>query len=233
VCLTTPEAPAGAVQTREDLTRIAQLANKHNLIVVSDELYEKINFGTVPHVSIASLPGMAERTITVNGLSKGWAMTGWRVGWSVGPRHLMAPIAAIYHMNNISISSPAYWAGVAALSGPQHMIAEMNEIYRRKMTFLHERVTAIGLKARFPDGTYYLWTDVGVSKLDDVAFVALAQAEGVRVNPGTAFGPAGTGYLRLSCTPTDAQLEEGVRRLARAIERAKTRGTATPASARA
>jgi aminotransferase len=222
VCLTTPEAPAGTVQTREDLIRIAQLANKHNLIVVSDELYEKINFGAVPHVSIASLPGMAERTITINGLSKGWAMTGWRVGWSVGPRDLIAPIAAIYHMNNISISSPAYWAGVAALRGPQEMIPEMIAIYKRKMTFLHERITGLGLTARFPDGTYYLWTDVGISKLDDVAFVALAQSEGVRVNPGTAFGPGGTGYLRLSCTPTDAQLEEGVRRLARAIERAKT-----------
>jgi aspartate/methionine/tyrosine aminotransferase len=102
------------------------------------------------------------------------------------------------------------------------MIPEMIAIYKRKMTFLHERITGLGLTARFPDGTYYLWTDVGISKLDDVAFVALAQSEGVRVNPGTAFGPGGTGYLRLSCTPTDAQLEEGVRRLARAIERAKT-----------
>jgi aspartate/methionine/tyrosine aminotransferase len=234
LCLTTPEAPAGAVQTYDDLMRIARLANRHNLIVVSDELYEKINFGDVPHTSIASLPGMAERTITINGLSKGWAMTGWRVGWSAGPRHLMAPIAAIYHMNNISISSPSYWAGVAALRGPQDMIADMVATYKRKMTYLHERVAAMGLRARFPDGTYYLWTDITSTGLDDVAFAAIAQSEGVRANPGTGFGRGGAGHLRLSCTPTDAQLEEGTKRLARAVERARAlRGAPASAGARA
>lgn len=229
LCLTTPEAPAGAVQTREDLTDLARIAQTYNLIVIVDELYEKINFGRTPHTSIASLPGMAERTITINGLSKGWAMTGWRVGWSAGPRALIEPIAAVYHLNNISLSAPSYWAGVAALRGPQDLIEEMVGIYARKMAHLVERVAAIpGLRATFPDGTYYLWTNLGetglddVSSIDDVSFVQLAQSEGVRVNPGTSFGPGGAGYVRLSCTPTEAQLDEGTRRLARAVERARS-----------
>ncbi len=223
LCLTTPEAPAGAVQTREDLSDLARIAQAHNLIVITDELYEKINFGRTPHTSIASLPGMAERTITINGLSKGWAMTGWRIGWSAGPRALTEPIAAIYHLNNISLSAPAYWAGVAALRGPQDLVEEMVGIYARKMAHLVERVAAIpGLRARFPDGTYYLWTNLRETGLDDVSFVHLAQSEGVRVNPGTSFGPGGAGYVRLSCTPTEAQLEEGTRRLARAVERARS-----------
>ncbi len=222
LCITTPEAPAGAVQPRDDLVRLAELANRHNLIVITDELYEKINFGRVPHTSIASLPGMAERTIIINGLSKGWAMTGWRVGWSAGPAHLIAPVAAIAHMNNISLSAPAYWAGVAALRGAQDVVGEMVAEYRRKMAFLLERVTAIpGLRAEFPDGTYYLWTDIRGIGVDEIAFTAIAQAEGVRVNPGTAFGPGGVGFVRLSCTPTEAQIDEGTRRLARAVERAR------------
>ena len=222
LCLTTPEAPAGAVQRGEDLDRLAALVNRHNLIVIADELYEKINFGRVPHTSIASLPGMGDRTITINGLSKGWAMTGWRVGWSAGPAHLIAPIAAVAHFNNISLSSPAYWAGVAALRGPQDVVTEMVATYERKMTDLLQRIRTIpGLRAQFPDGTYYLWTDVGETGMDGRAFAAFAQAEGVRVNPGTAFGPGGAEYVRLSCTPTTAQIEEGTRRLARAVERAR------------
>jgi aspartate aminotransferase len=222
LCITTPDAPSGAVQTREDLGRLAELANRYNLIVFSDELYEKINYGRVPHTSIASLPGMAQRTITINGLSKGWAMTGWRVGWSAGPAHLIAPIAAIAHMNNISLSSPSYWAGVAALRGPQDIVKEMAEVYTRKMAYLLDRVSAIpGLRAAHPDGTYYLWTDIRATGVNEVAFTELAQAHGVRVNPGTSFGPGGAGFVRLSCTPTDAQLEEGTRRLAKAVDAAR------------
>lgn len=234
LCVTTPEAPAGAVQTREDLTRLAEIAGRHNLIVLSDELYEKINYGRVPHTSIGSLAGMADRTITINGLSKGWAMTGWRVGWSVGPAHLIAPIAAIAHFNNISLSSPAYWAGVAALRGPQDVVTEMVAIYARKMAYLVERVNGIpGLRAQFPDGTYYLWTDVSGTGLHEIAFTESAQAHGVRVNPGTAFGPGGAGHVRLSCTPTEAQLEEGTRRLAAAVENAhRSRGVAAVAATR-
>jgi aspartate aminotransferase len=234
LCITTPDAPSGAVQTREDLSRLAELANRHNLIVFSDELYEKINYGRVPHTSIASLPGMAQRTITINGLSKGWAMTGWRVGWSAGPAQLIAPVAAIAHMNNISLSSPSYWAGVAALRGPQDMIAEMTAVYARKMTYLLERVSAIpGLQAVHPDGTYYLWTDICGTGVNEVAFTELAQVHGVRVNPGTAFGPGGAGFVRLSCTPTDAQLEEGTRRLAKAVDAARAaRGVAVPTGSR-
>ncbi|MDR7418228.1 MAG: aminotransferase class I/II-fold pyridoxal phosphate-dependent enzyme [Armatimonadota bacterium] len=230
LCLTTPEAPAGAVHTRDDLMHLAAIAERHNLIVFSDELYEKINFGRTPHTSIASLPGMAQRTITINGLSKGWAMTGWRVGWAAGPASLIAPVAAIAHFNNISLSAPAYWAGVAALRGPQDAVGEMVAIYARKMAYLLERVTAIsGLRAQFPDGTYYLWTDIRSTGLSEVAFTALAQSEGVRVNPGTAFGPGGAGFVRLSCTPSDTQLEEGTRRLARAVARAREfAGTSVP-----
>ncbi|MBM3450791.1 MAG: aminotransferase class I/II-fold pyridoxal phosphate-dependent enzyme [Armatimonadetes bacterium] len=223
LCITSPDAPTGAVQAREDLLKIAEIAQRHNLIVFSDELYEKINYGRIPHTSIASLPGMFDRTITINGLSKGWAMTGFRVGWACGPNHLMAPIHAIYHLNNISISSPAYWAGVAALRGPQDAVSEGTAIYARKMATLLDKVNAIpGLKAQFPDGTYYLWASIEGTNLDEISFTTIAQGEGVRVNPGTGFGPGGRGYVRLSCTPAENLIEEGTKRLARAAEKARS-----------
>ncbi len=220
LCITSPDAPTGTVWRRDDLEALARLARDHDLLVVSDELYEYINFGEVPHVSIASLPGMGERTITVNGFSKGWAMTGWRIGYAAGTPEIMAPVAAINNLNLISVNSISQWAALETLEGPQDFLAESVEVYRQRMQILMDLLAEIdGVEGRVPDGTYYCWTDVS-RRVDSVKeFSRFAWAGfGLRVLPGSDFGPAGEGYLRLSCSPEPDDIREGVQRFTRALD---------------
>jgi aspartate/methionine/tyrosine aminotransferase len=223
ICITNPEAPATTVWDRRDLQTLAEVAIRHNLVVVSDELYEKINYGAKPHVSLAGLPGMEDRTITINGVSKCYAMTGWRAGYAAGPAALIEPVAALAHMANISIAAPSYWAAVAALHGPQDCVAEMVAEYHRKTKRLVEGANAIdGVTVPMPEGTYYAWADVGALGTNSLALTRLALAEfGLNLIPGSAFGIGGEGFVRLSCTPTDDQIEEGLRRLARLAARVR------------
>ncbi len=215
--LTSPDTPTGAVQERADLERIAELAIRHDLLVVADELYEKINFGRRPHVSIASLPGMRERTITVNGFSKAYAMTGWRVGYAAGPEALIQPVQAMHATNCIWLSTPSQYAALAALRGPQAPLAAMIAEYERRMHILVEGLNAIeGISCQMPEAAYYGWPDISWFGLPSQAFAQYVLDHGqVLVGPGPAFGPAaGEGYLRVSCSPTEADLREGLRRLA-------------------
>jgi aminotransferase len=234
MCITNPEAPATAVWDRRDLEALAAIAVERNLLVVVDELYEKINYGIRPHVSIASLPGMEDRTLTVNGLSKCYAMTGWRVGYVAGAAHLVEPVAALAHMANISIASPSYWAAVAALRGPQDCVAEMVAAYWRKTQRLVEGANAIeGIDVTWPEGTYYAWADIRPLGIASRALAAKALEAGLGLIPGDAFGPGGRGFVRLSSTPTEGQIEEGLRRLRAVVELIKAeRDTRTPPSTR-
>lgn len=219
--ITSPDTPAGAVQARQDLERIAEMAMAHDLLVVSDEIYEKLNFGPTPHFSIASLPGMHERTITVNGFSKYYAMTGWRVGYAAGPRHLIAPLQDIFLTNCIWLNTPAQYAALAALRGPQEPMLEMKEEYRRRRRLLLDGLAAIdGITFVPPEGGYYVWADVSSFGLHSTDFAQFVLDNGqVRVGPGCTFGPtAGEGHLRLSFSETRENLQEGVRRLALACE---------------
>ncbi len=220
LALTNPDAPTGAVHRPEDIEALAELAQRHDLLVISDEVYEYINYGKVPHTSIAAFPQMAERTLTVNGLSKGWAMTGWRVGYVAGDSALVAPVAAIHHLNLISINSIAQWAALAALSGPQDFIETARTHYREQMELLMALLSEIpGVHATFPDGTYYAWTRISDRAVDDAAFARyLVTAKGVRVLPGSDFGWEGRGYLRLSCALPRDQMKEGVKRLADGLD---------------
>jgi aminotransferase len=221
IALTTPDGPVGAVHLRSDLERIAELAQRHNLLVISDEIYEKINYGETPHFSIASLPGMRERTITVNGFSKGYAMTGWRVGYAVVPAYLMPAMSAVNALNMIWLNTIAQYAAVAAYEGPQEPAAEMVEEYRRKMHILVQEINSIaGLQCQFPDATYYAWVKITALGLSAEDFGRhLLFSERVLVQPGTVFGQGGEGYIRTSCSAPEPEMREGLRRLRRAVER--------------
>ncbi len=218
LALTTPDTPAGSVQEHPDLEAIAELALRHDLLVISDELYEKINFGPTPHTSIASLPGMAERTITVNGFSKCYAMTGWRVGYAAGPAPLMKVLAAIHLTNCIWLNAPAQYAALAAITGPQDVVAEMVGEYRRRMQILIDGLNAVdGITAHLPEGGYYGWPDIRAFGLSSSDFArACLMEERVIVGPGETFGPGADGYLRVSCSATQDEIREGLQRLARA-----------------
>jgi aminotransferase len=226
--LTTPGAPYGTVIPRLDLERIAELAMKHDLLVVSDEIYEKINHGQAPHFSIASLPGMRERTITVNGFSKGYAMTGWRVGYAVVPSHLMPAVAHVNALNTIWLNTPAQYAALAALRGPQEPFAANHREYTRKMRLLVEGLNAIpGIECRMPDGTYYCFPSHGVTGIKSTEFTRyLMLAEGVLVQAGTIFGRGGEGHFRCSCSEPDEELRAGLAGLAQAVERLRQEGPA-------
>jgi aspartate/methionine/tyrosine aminotransferase len=218
IALTTPDTPAGAVQERADLEAIAELARKHDLLVISDELYEKVNFGQTPHTSIASLPGMLERTITVNGFSKAYAMTGWRVGYAAGPAELMRTVAAVHLTNCIWLNTPAQYAALAAVTGPQEPVAEMVAEYRRRMTILVDGLNAIeGIRCLFPEGGYYAWPEVRAFGLDSASFARFCLTEArVLVGPGETFGPGAEGYVRTSCSESEDAIREGLRRLGHA-----------------
>lgn len=219
LALTNPEAPAASVHARADLERLADLAIRHDLLVVSDELYEAITFEPGAHVSIGALPGMAERTLTVNGLSKAWAMTGWRVGYVAGDPRLIAPVRAVNHLNCISLNSIAQHAALAALTGPQDFLADALATYRRRRDLVVERVRAIdGLDCLVPEGSYYVWVDMRALGASDVRFHRwCVRHAGITFNPGSVFGPGGAGYLRLSCSPSEDVLERGLERLAWAV----------------
>lgn len=219
LAITNPEAPAASVHDRIDLERLADLAIRHDLIVVSDELYEEITYDPGTFVSIGSLPGMSERTLTVNGLSKAWAMTGWRVGYVAGDPRLIEPVRAINHLNCISLNSIAQFAALEALTGPQEFLDEARAVYRRRRDLVVDRVNDIdGLSCRVPEGTYYVWVDARELGASDVRFQrwCIANAD-ITFNPGLAFGPGGAGFLRLSCSPGEEILEAGLERLSKAV----------------
>lgn len=223
--LTNPDTPAGAVAELVDLERIAALAIEHDLLVVSDEIYEKLRFGTTPHISIASLPGMRERTITVNGFSKCYAMTGWRVGYAAGPRDLIKPLQDVFLTNCIWLNTPAQYAALAAITGSQDSVREMRAEYERRMHILVEGVNRIdGITCIEPEGGYYLWPDVSGFGLHSTEFANKVMEYGqVRVGPGAGFGPAaGEHNLRLSFSETEENLREGLRRLSLACDRLRS-----------
>jgi aspartate/methionine/tyrosine aminotransferase len=224
--LTSPGAPFGTVIPRTDLERIAALAIEHDLLVISDEIYEKINHGQVPHTSIASLPGMRERTITVNGFSKGYAMTGWRVGYAALPAYLMPAVAQVNALNTIWLNTPAQYAALAALRGPQEPFEANQREYTRKMRLLVEGLNAIrGIECRMPDGTYYCFPSIhslGVASADFTRYLFLT--EGVLVQAGTIFGKGGEGHIRASCAEPEDELQAGLAGLARAVERLRREG---------
>lgn len=226
IALTTPDGPVGAVHLREDLEKVAELAQEYDLLVISDEIYEKINYGQTPHFSIASLPGMRERTFTVNGFSKGYAMTGWRVGYAVVPAHLMGAMKMVNALNTIWLNTIAQYAALAAYRGPQEPVDRMVAEYKRRMTILVDGINAIdGMYCLFPDGAYYGWPNISSYGLSSEDFAKhLLFSEHILVQPGTIFGKGGEGYIRVSCSEPEEEMREGLQRLKRAVRRLKEEG---------
>jgi aspartate/methionine/tyrosine aminotransferase len=224
--LTLPNAPTGVIIPREDIERIAEIAIRHDLLVISDEIYEKINFGRKPHISIASLPGMAERTITVNGFSKGYAMTGWRVGYAAIPEWLFPAVDRVNALNTIWLNTPAQYAALAALTGPQEPFEAMVKEYERRMHLVVDGLNAIeGVRCFFPDGTYYTVADISEFDCTSEQFAGhLFLTEQVLVQAGTIFGGGGEGLIRVSCSAPEAEILESIERFARSVQRLRETG---------
>jgi aminotransferase len=210
-----PSNPTGHVFPRQDLEIIAEVAKKHSLIVFADEIYEKIVYDGARHVSIGSLPGMDERTITVNGFSKAYAMTGWRIGYIAAGKKLSTTLRKLHYYATLCPNAISQKAAVAALTGPQKCVRDMvTEYNSRRILVLAELDRIRSLPYTKPKGAFYVFPDFSnCNKSDEESASLLLRKAGVVTAPGSGFGQAGKGHLRMSYSVSYEQVKEGMKRI--------------------
>lgn len=220
--INSPSNPTGGVLNREEITRIAELAVKHDLIVMADEIYAEILFEG-EHVSIATMPGMAERTIILDGFSKTYAMTGWRLGYGAMPVEFAKVITNLMVNSNSCTNMATQRAGLEALTGPQDDVIKMVAAFRARRSLIVDGLNAIdGITCRLPKGAFYVFPNISGTGMKSKAFADyLLQDHGVAALSGTAFGSYGEGYLRLSYANSEANLNKALERIATAVTGAK------------
>ncbi len=225
ILLATPNNPSGVVLSQAELEVIADIARRHDLWIVSDEVYAALSFGA-PHVSIASLPGMLERTVTVGSLSKSQAMTGWRCGWMIGPEALIAHAEHLSLCMLYGLPGFVQQAAITALTTARDEMDAMREIYRRRRDLVVEALSqAPQLAIVAPQAGMFLMIDVRGTGLSSAEFAwGMFRQEGVSVLDATAFGASAAGFLRLSYTLGEAELVEGCRRIRRFVESLRGNG---------
>jgi aspartate/methionine/tyrosine aminotransferase len=218
--IASPHNPTGAVQSPDTLRDLADLVVQCNLLVISDEIYERIIYDDRVHVSLARLPGMGERTITINGFSKAFSMTGWRLGYAAAPQPFIQAMNRVHQYNVACACAFAQAGAVAALKGPQDCVTAMVAEFRRRRDLVVPAINAMrGLSCVNPGGAFYVWvniTRIGVTS-EDFSMNLLERAY-VSLVPGTVFGESGQGYVRLSYANSYERLEEALRRLTRFCE---------------
>ncbi len=214
-----PNNPTGAVMTRENLMQIAQLAEKYDLAVISDEIYDRLVYG-FEHVCFPTLPNMRQRTILLGGFSKDYAMTGWRLGYAAAPPELLAAMRKIHQYTIMSAPTTAQVAGMEALAnGDKHVQAMVAE-YDRRRKLLVNGLNTLGLDCFEPKGAFYAFPSVAKSGMDENHFAeALLQEERVAVVPGSAFGESGAGFVRLCYATAYEKIEEALNRMERFMRR--------------
>ncbi|MEM2943584.1 MAG: pyridoxal phosphate-dependent aminotransferase [Methanomassiliicoccales archaeon] len=219
ILVNSPSNPCGVVQSLEDLKGIADLALDHDLIVMADEIYEKIIFEGRHH-SIASLDGMFERTITINGFSKTYAMTGWRIGWLIAPDPIVKEINKIQTHSLTCVTSFVQKAALEALKGPQDSVRKMVEEFRARRDLICKLMSEIpSLAFVKPRGAFYVFPSYEHQmSSEDLAAFLLEEAH-VAVTPGSAFGPSGEGHIRISYATSRNAIIEGMKRVKEALEK--------------
>jgi aspartate/methionine/tyrosine aminotransferase len=220
IVINSPANPTGGVLTREDNERIADLAIRHDLIVLADEIYGRILYDGAEHVSIASLPGMAERTIVLDGFSKTFAMTGWRLGYAIVPPPLVGPFGTLI-INTISCAPTFAQVGaVEALRGPQDAVDAMVVEFRARRDLVVDGLNAIpGIRCLRPQGAFYVFPDITATGLSGAELAdRLLHEAGVCVLAGTAFGGLGTDHIRISYANSRENLTEALGRIRTVVE---------------
>lgn len=221
--INTPGNPTGVVQSRETLEKLADIAKRHDLIVVSDEIYEKLVYGEAKHISIASLPGMKERTITLNGFSKCYSMTGWRLGYAAAPVEFIKAMVRVHAYINTCAPSFVQEAGITALEKAEPDVQEMVKEYQRRRDYIVSAINSVdGLSCRTPGGAFYIFVNVkALGKTSaEMADYLLDHAK-IAAVPGSAFGPQGEGYVRLSYACSYERIVEAMERLKKAVAELK------------
>jgi len=220
VIVNSPHNPTGGIVGDAALRKLAGLADKHDFMILSDEIYSRMLYDDT-HASIASLPGMLDRTIILDGFSKTYAMTGWRLGYGVMPEFLAEQVTRL--VINCNSCTPAFSqrAAIAALTGPQEAVDEMVKEFRRRRDAMVQGLNEVpGITCRMPAGAFYVFPNItGLGRSSDEIADLLLNEAGVALLAGTAFGQAGEGYLRLSYAASLANIEEALGRLARTVEK--------------
>ena len=212
-----PNNPTGAIMEREDLEAIAEVIIKHDIFVMSDEIYSELTYKD-RHVSIASLPGMQERTILINGFSKAYAMTGWRLGYACGPEAIIAQMTKIHQFAIMCAPTTSQYAAVEALKNGDADVEEMKLSYNQRRRFLLNAFREMGLECFEPFGAFYVFPCIKEFGMTSDEFAnAFLEAEKVAAVPGTAFGDSGEGFLRISYAYSLDTLREAMTRLNRFV----------------
>ncbi|MBP5354175.1 MAG: aminotransferase class I/II-fold pyridoxal phosphate-dependent enzyme [Lachnospiraceae bacterium] len=212
-----PNNPTGAIMTREDLEAIAEVCIEKDIVVLSDEIYSELTYGT-KHVSIASLPGMWERTILINGFSKGHAMTGWRLGYACGPAEIIQQMMKIHQFAIMCAPTASQYAAIDALKNGDEDVAMMRDAYDKRRRYVLHELRDMGLSCFEPYGAFYVFPCIAEFGMSSEEFATkLLQEEKVAIVPGTAFGDSGEGFLRISYAYSLENLKEALGRLRRFV----------------
>ncbi|HIP88166.1 MAG TPA: aminotransferase class I/II-fold pyridoxal phosphate-dependent enzyme [Anaerolineales bacterium] len=214
-----PNNPTGAVMSRERLNEIAAVVKRHDLLVISDELYDRLVYDA-EHVCFPSLPGMYSRTILLMGFSKAYAMTGWRIGYAAAPAEILGMMRKVHQYTIMCAPTIAQYAALAALREGEPYVQEMRAEYDRRRRLIVSGLNEIGLTCTEPQGAFYAFPSIAVAGMDENEFAErLLQEEHVAVVPGSAFGEAGKGYVRCSYATADEKIEEALERMYRFVRR--------------
>ena len=217
-----PNNPTGSIMTKEDLEPIVEVVLKHDLFVVSDEIYSELSYKG-DHVSIASFPGMKERTILINGFSKGFAMTGWRLGYACGPQEIIDQMTKIHQYAIMCAPTNSQYAAVEALRNCQSEVDKMREAYNQRRRFLVHEFKRMNLECFEPYGAFYIFPCIKEFGMSFEEFATrFLEEEKVAVVPGTAFGDCGEGFLRISYAYSLEDLKEAIGRLGHFIDRLRS-----------
>jgi aminotransferase len=219
VLLGYPNNPTGAVMSRERLNEIATVIKRHDLLVIADELYDQLVYGT-EHVCFPSLPGMYSRTILLMGFSKAYAMTGWRIGYAAGPAEILGLMRRVHQYTIMCAPTVSQYAALAALREGAPFVEEMHAEYDRRRRLIVNGLNEIGLTCVEPRGAFYAFPSIAITGMDENEFAEqLLKEEKVAVIPGSAFGRAGRGYVRCSYATAYEQIEEALERLHHFVRR--------------
>ena len=214
-----PANPTGAVMPRDKLAEIAEVAQRHRLLVISDEIYAKLVYG-VEHTCVATLPGMKENTILLDGFSKAYAMTGWRIGYAAAPEEIIAAMTKIHQYTMMCAPTMAQVAAIEALKSGESSAAEMVEDYNRRRLVMVKGLCDIGLSCFEPKGAFYAFPSIKRTGMTSEEFAeGLLTEEKVAVVPGSAFGQHGEGYVRCCYATSLADIEEALARMKRFVNK--------------
>ena len=218
-----PNNPTGAVMRKEDLEPIAKIIEEKDLFVLSDEIYCELTYGDKRHVSIASLPGMRERTVLINGFSKAYAMTGWRLGYAAAPHVILEQMLKIHQFAIMCAPTTSQYAAVSAMRDGDSDVEMMRESYDQRRRFVLHSFEEMGLECFEPNGAFYTFPSIKRLGMTSDEFAnRLLKEEKVAVVPGTAFGACGEGYLRVSYAYSLKNLKEALGRMERFVKKLDT-----------